>query len=144
MAVLISAADKITRRLPKVLSPKAHAAGDYLCAGIFFAAGVLFWRNHRRAALGSLFCGGVKLATSALTDYDGDQSNIISLPLHEKVDLGLAGMSAAVPEVMNIGEPGPKRFFLGQALLMTALANVSHLHPVRSNGAEWLKPRRRA
>lgn len=129
MAVVLSAADAVTRRLPKLLPPKAHAAGDYLAAGIFFAASALFWRHNKRAALGAAACGGLKLLSSALTDYDADNSNLINLPLHGRTDIGIAAMSAAIPEFIGIKEPGPKRFFLVQAIAMTALANLTDFTP---------------
>jgi len=126
MAVILSAADSLTRRLPKLLSPKAHAAADYLTAGIFFAASALFLRTHRRAALGAAACGGLKLISSALTDYDGDGSNLISLPLHSKAaDFGIAALSATMPELLGFNEGGPRRFFVAQAVAMTAMTNLT-------------------
>lgn len=125
MAVVLSAADAVTRRLPKLLPPKAHAAGDYLTAGIFFAASAVFWKRNRRAALGAAACGGLKLLSSALTDYEGDSSNFINLPLHKRTDIGIAAMSAAIPEFAGVKDPGAKRFFLIQAIAMTALANLT-------------------
>jgi len=142
MAVVLSAADVVTRRLPKLLPPKAHAAGDYLTAGIFLAASALFWRHNRRAALGAAACGALKLVSSALTDYDGDNSNLISLSLHRRTDIGIAAMSAATPDLIGIKEPGPKRFFLVQAIAMTALANLTDFAP-ESSGQGLLNVRAR-
>ncbi|HZQ67361.1 MAG TPA: hypothetical protein VFA68_02485 [Terriglobales bacterium] len=133
----ISAADALTRRLPKFLTPKAHAAGDYLAAGMFFAASALFWRRNRRAALGSAACGGLKLVSSSLTDYDESRSNLISLPFHKKADLGIAAMSAAIPEFLGIQEPGPKRFFLAQAVLMTVMANLTDFSPATTRRRQF-------
>ncbi len=144
MPVLVSAADSLTRRLPKVLSPKAHAAGDYLMAGLFFAAAGLFWRQNRRAALGALFCGGAKLAVSALTDYDDDRSNLVNLPLHGKLDIGVAAMSAAMPELMSFSKSRARKFFIAQAIGMTALANVTSFAPATPTLADRLRARRRA
>jgi len=125
MAVALSAADAVTRRLPKLLPPKAHAAGDYAMAGIFLAASTLFWRSNKRAALGAAACGGLKLVSSALTDYDGDNSNLLSLSLHRRTDIGIAALIAAAPELISIKEPRVKRFFLLQAIAMIALANLT-------------------
>jgi len=125
MAVILSAADSLTRRLPKVLTPKAHAATDYLTAGLFFAASAIFWRNHKRAALGAAACGGLKLVSSALTDYDRDGSNLINLSLHSKADFGVAALSAAMPQLLGFTELGPRRFFVAQAVAITALANLT-------------------
>ena len=144
MAVLISAADALTRRLPKLISPKAHAAGDYLTAGIFLAASTLFWRNNKRAALGAVACGGLRLVSSALTDYDGDGSSLVSLQLHSRVDMGIAAMSAAIPELIGIKEPGPKRFFIGQAIFITALANLTDFRPTARRRLFKVRDRKQA
>jgi hypothetical protein len=52
MPVTTSAVDSLTRRLPKVVSPKTHAIVDYLVIGSLFVAGALYWRRNRRAAIG--------------------------------------------------------------------------------------------
>jgi hypothetical protein len=134
MAVMVSATNAVTKRLPKVLKPKAHAAADYFVAGAFLAGSVLFWRTHRSAALGAAACGGLKLLASALTDFDGDGDNPISLPLHRKAaDYGIAALSAAVPELLDFKEAGPKRFFLVQAIAITAITNMTDFEARRES-----------
>ena len=69
MTVLPGMADAVTRRLPKMVSPTGHAIADYITIGVFAAAGALFWRSNKRAAIGAVLCGGAELALSPLTDY---------------------------------------------------------------------------
>ena len=58
MPISTALIDTATRRAPKFISPKAHAAIDYLMTGIFFVSSALFWRRNRRAGFGALLCGG--------------------------------------------------------------------------------------
>ena len=59
------------RAMPDVVTPRGHAVIDYMIAGAFFATAGLFWRQNKRAAVGSLLCGGAQLGVSMLTDYPG-------------------------------------------------------------------------
>jgi hypothetical protein len=136
MPILTSAVDGATKRLPKVVSPKAHAVMDYLTVGAFFVAGALFWRRNRSAAIGSLLCGGAELAVNLLTDYPGGNSRLISFPTHGKLDIGLAAMAATMPEFMSFPRDGERHFFAVQAGLITVAANLTDfddrsLKPVR-------------
>ncbi len=45
-------------KMPKVIDPTTHAVLDYAIAGSFLLMGVRFWRRSKRAAIGSLVCGG--------------------------------------------------------------------------------------
>jgi hypothetical protein len=125
MPILTGAVDQITRRFPKVVSPKAHAVVDYLTIGTFLVAGALFWRKNRRAAIGSLLCGGAELAVNLLTDYPGGHSRLISFPTHAKVDIGLAAVAATMPEFMDFAHEGERHFFSVQAGIITVAANLT-------------------
>jgi hypothetical protein len=125
MPILTGAVDQITQRFPKVVSPKAHAAIDYLTIGSFLVAGALFWRKNKRAAIASLLCGGAELAVNLLTDYPGGRSRLISFPTHAKVDIGLAAVAATMPEFMGFPHKNERRFFSVQAGIITAAANLT-------------------
>ena len=66
-------------RLPKVIKPQPHAIVDYAVAGSFMLMGALSWRRNKRAAVGSLICGGATAVNSLLTDYPGGMLRVISL-----------------------------------------------------------------
>jgi hypothetical protein len=138
MPTLTSAVDGATRRLPKIVSPKAHAVLDYVTVGAFLIAGAFFWRRNRSAAIASLLCGGTELAVSLLTDYAGGNSRLISFPTHAKLDIGLAAMAATMPEFMGFPMEGERHFFSAQAGLITVAANLTNFDKRR------LKPVRRA
>ncbi len=123
MTVLPGMADAVTRRLPKIVSPRGHAIADYLTIGVFAAAGTLFWRSNKRAAMGAFVCGGAELALSLLTDYPGGVVRIIPFPAHGKMDVGLAAVTATMPELLNFREG--RGFFLAQAGAITASSNMT-------------------
>ena len=113
-------------RVPVKISPRVHAALDYAIAGSFLLAGAIFWKRNRRAALGSLLCGGATAAVSLLTDYSGRNGKPISYPLHGQIDTGLIAMTAAIPRLVRIeGEPQAK-FFARQALAKTAITGMTN------------------
>src|SRR3954467_2838050 len=115
MALLNSAVALATKRMPKAVTPKGHAVIDYITLGAFIVTGALYWRRHKRAALSAFICGGAELALSLLTDYPVRVKKVISFPTHCKVDIGLAAMTAAMPEFMGFNDDREKRFFLAQS-----------------------------
>jgi hypothetical protein len=112
--------------MPKMISPRVHSALDYAVAGSFLLMGALFWKRNRRAAIGSLLCGGATAAVSLLTDYPGGARKIISYPMHGQIDGGLIAMTAAMPKLMNIQNAREARFFSRQALAKTAIVSMTN------------------
>jgi hypothetical protein len=125
MALLNSAVSLATKKMPKAVTPKGHAVIDYLTVGAFLITGALYWRRHKRAALSAFICGGAELALSLITDYPGGVRKVISFPTHCKVDLGLAAMTATMPEFMGFKDDREKRFFLAQSAGITLAANLT-------------------
>ena len=125
MPLINSVARVATQRMPKAITPKAHAIIDYLTIGAFLVTGAIYWRRHKRAALSAFFCAGADLAVSLLTDYPGGIKKEISFPTHCKIDLGLAAMSAALPEFMGFEDDREKRFFLAQSAGITIATNLT-------------------
>ena len=118
-------------RMPKMISPRVHSALDYAVAGSFLLFGALFWKRNRRAAVGSLLCGGATAAVSLLTDYSGRNGKPISYPVHGQIDTGLIAMTAAMPKLMSIEDKPAARFFSRQALAKTAITAMSNFEHVR-------------
>lgn len=125
MPITTSVANILTKRLPKLMTPKGHAIADYLSIVGFFVAGALFWRLNRRAAMAAFVCGGAELAVNLVTDYPGGVRKLISFPFHEKMDLGLAAMAASIPEFMGFADERQRAFFLAQAGIITATTNLT-------------------
>ena len=113
-------------RMPKKITPRAHAAFDYAIAGSFALMGARFWKRSRKAAIGSLLCGGATAAVSLLTDYPGGVKKVIPYPMREKIDTGLVAMTAAMPRLMNIEDKREAKFFSRQALARTAITAMTN------------------
>jgi hypothetical protein len=129
MPVITAVANTLTKPLPRVLSPKAHAVADYLTIGSLLAAAALFWCRNPKASLGAIVCAGAGLATSLLTDYPGGVAKVISYPTHGKIEIGLAAMMATVPEFLAFNDDKEKKFFLAEAAAVTAVSNLTDFRP---------------
>jgi hypothetical protein len=131
MPLLHSSVKLLTKKMPKVISPRAHAVLDYLTAGTFLAGGILLLarRRDKRAGVGALVCGVAETITSLLTDYPGGVTDVISFPTHGKIDMGLAAMTATLPEFMDFEDMG---FFRAQAVLITANTGLTDFGRGRS------------
>ncbi|HET7205956.1 MAG TPA: hypothetical protein VFI95_05175 [Terriglobales bacterium] len=125
MPMMNTVAGAVSKRLPKVVSPKGHAIIDYITAGSFLLAGMLFWKRNKRAALGALVCAGADLTLSLLTDYPGGVASVISFPTHCKIDLGLAAMTAEMPRFMKFEDDAEKKFFLMQGAGIITVTNLT-------------------
>ena len=126
MAIMQKGVALAASRLPKKISPRVHAALDYAVAGSFLLAAALFWRRNRRAALGSIVCGGATAAVSLLTDYSGNGSRKpISYPMHGQIDTGLIALTAAMPRLVRIEDDPQAKFFSRQALAKTAITGMT-------------------
>lgn len=125
MAMMNYVTRTVTKRLPKIISPRSHAIVDYITAGAFLIAAALFWRRNKRAALGALVCSGADLALSLLTDYPGGVANFISFPTHCKIDVGLAAMVAEMPRFMKFEDDKQKKFFTLQGGSIIGAANLT-------------------
>ena len=125
MPILDQAAKWTTTRLPKVINPTAHAIIDYLTIGSFLMSAGWFWSRNKRAALAALICGGAELAVSLLTDYPGGVKKVISFRTHGEIDLGLAAMSATMPEFLAFKDDSEKKFFVTQGVLITVATEIT-------------------
>ncbi len=126
MALLQKGVALAASRMPKKISPRVHAALDYAIAGSFLLAGAIFWKRNRRAALGSLLCGGATAGVSLLTDYSGTSSRKpITYSMHGQIDTGLIAMTAAMPRLVNIENDREARFFARQAVAKTAITAMT-------------------
>ncbi len=115
----------ISKRMPKMVSPKMHAVLDYAIAGSFFLAGAILWRRHRRAAIASIACGVAEAATAAVTDYPGGIRPMISLRTHERIDGALAGMVGAMPIAMTFSADEEAMLFRAQGVAIAALTGLT-------------------
>jgi len=125
MALLQKGVALAAGRMPKMISPRVHSALDYAVAGSFLLMGALFWKRNRRAAIGSLLCGGATAAVSLLTDYPGGARKVIPYSMHGQIDTGLIAMTAAMPKLVKIESDPEAKFFSRQALAKTAITAMT-------------------
>jgi len=135
MPVLTDIAEVLTRKMPDVISPGNRSVIDYLVGGTLLAAGAVFWKRNRTAAMAALGCGGAEILANVLTDYSGQDSKLFSMRTRQKVDLALAAMMAALPQ--SLDDPSHRSFFLGNAIVLTSIANLTQ------SGRPDFKPKKR-
>ncbi len=56
MPITTTAANSLAAKLPKAISPAAHAVIDWATFGAFFTAGALLWKKNKRASLAAYLC----------------------------------------------------------------------------------------
>jgi hypothetical protein len=125
MPVLNSVTKLVAKPLPRMISPKAHGVIDLITVGTFLATAGFFWGRSKRAALAALICGASELAVSLLTDYPFGIKKVISFRTHGEIDLGLAAMTATMPEFLAFKDDSEKKFFLGQGAIITAVTELT-------------------
>ncbi len=113
-------------KMPKMIDPTTHAVLDYAVAGSFLIMGIVFWKRNKRAAIGSLLCGGAAAANIMFTDYPGSGSRKpISYNVHGHIDTGIAGMAAAMPRLLSFEDKKEAKFFEIEAISNTAIAALT-------------------
>jgi hypothetical protein len=125
MAMLNRIARIVTKPLPRMISPTAHAVLDYVAAGSMLASAAWLWPRSKRAAVAALVCGGAQLGVSMLTDYPGGVRRVIHFGARREIDLGLAAMMATMPQFLAFDNEAEKKVFLAQGVALTALSELT-------------------
>ena len=127
MPVLQKGVAALANRMPKVISPRTHAIIDYATVGTWFALGAWFWNRNKRASISAMICGGAELATTLMTDFNSNVSvaDLISLPTHIKIDLGLAATATALPDFMGFDDEDEAKWFRIMGLNITAVGAMT-------------------
>ena len=126
--------------IPAVIPPKGRSIIDFMIVGAFLATAGLFWRRNKRAAAASLLCGGAEAGLSMLTDYSGWERKPIDLSTRHQLDLGMAAMTAAMPEFLNFERERERTFFVAQGVLITVANELTRIP--RSSEQEWKRRQR--
>lgn len=125
MSLATSAANMVAEKMPKVLDAKSHAIADYLTAGAFFAMAFAFWGRNHRAAVGAALCGGAVAANALITNYPGGVAKVISFQTHGRVDMGLAGLTASMPNFLAFGDEDEAKYFRGAAIAESVITGLT-------------------
>ena len=115
----------ITRRLPKPVDRKTHAALDYLTISAFMLMGAYFWDHNKRAAATALTNGFMVLGVSMFTDYPGSAARLISFKTHGKLDLVQAATAATMPALLGFGDDAAALPFRIQAVNELAVVGIT-------------------
>ena len=138
MPVLHKTVAALTSRMPKVISPKAHAIIDYATIGAFGLFASLAWKKNKRAAISAITCGIAELTTTLLTDFPGGVAPLISFPTHGKIDMGLEATCVSLPNLMRFDDEAEARLFRILGLQMTAVTGLTDFSSLKR------PPRRKA
>jgi hypothetical protein len=125
MSLLESGVRFAAGRMPKLIKPRTHAVLDYAVVGVFLAMGTQLWKRNRRAAVGSLLCGGAAALNAMITDYPGGVVHAIDYSTHGSLDAGLAALTAAAPRLLGFADEDEARFFNFQALAETVITSLT-------------------
>jgi hypothetical protein len=131
MPVLQKSVAALANKMPKVITPKAHAIADYATIGAFGLLAGLFWRRNKHAAISAIVCAGAELATTLLTDFPGGVTDAISLPTHVKIDYGVAAAASALPSFMGFEEETEAKWFRILGLNITTIAAMTETGELR-------------
>jgi len=125
MPIAHKAAKIVAPKLPKMISPKAHAVIDYAVFGAFFTAGALFWKKNKRASLAAYLCADIVGSLAFLTDMPGGVWKKISFETHSRIDPGLSALAAAIPEMLAFKNEREAKLFQGMGIAMAVLSGLT-------------------
>lgn len=118
-------------RMPKVISPQAHAIADYVTLGGFILMTALFWKRNKKAAIASLICAGSEAVNTMLTDFPGGVAKVISFPTHGKIDMGLAATASSLPNFMGFADDPEAKYFRVMGLNITTVGALTDFEQTR-------------
>lgn len=107
--------NELMNRVPKLISPTAHAVIDYMVVGYYFIAAGACWGGNKRASIAALANGAAVLGVSMFTDYRGDGSKPISFETHGKIDVAQGLAATAAPILLGFADKASSSLFWGQA-----------------------------
>jgi hypothetical protein len=111
---------------PGVISSKTHSIIDYLHAATNFAAGAMFYgRGNARAGHAAMALGASVLVNALMTDYEYGVVRAWSFKTHGILDYGVAAISAAIPNLLDIDETADASYFYAQGGGETLIAGIS-------------------
>ena len=125
MPMLEQATKWATNKMPKVINPTVHAIIDYGMAASFFTMAALFWKRNKRAAISCLVCGGADTTISLLTNYPGGVTDAMSFETHGRIDFGMSGLIASMPNLLRFDDEKESAFFRLQGMAMAAVTGLT-------------------
>ncbi len=113
-------------KMPRVIDAKTHGIIDYIHATTNIVAGFMLRKRSRKASNAAFMLGGSVLANALMTDYPLGVFRLYSFKVHGVLDYGVAGLSAAMPEILGERRTsGPAQYFYGQGAGETLIAGMT-------------------
>jgi hypothetical protein len=131
-------------KLPKAVSPEAHAIIDWVTFGTFFTAGALLWNKNKRASLAAYLCADIVGSLVFLTDVRGGVWKKLSFETHGRIDPGLAGLAASLPSMLAFEGEKESRFFTWMGIAMAVAGGLTDYKEGSSNRETRLRESRAA
>lgn len=113
--------------LPKPIKPNTHRLLDWATIGAYFVVGGLLWNRTKRGTIAALANGGMVLAATVLTDYDGNGKRPLSFHTHGELDVSQLTLAAASPHIFGFADehPGSAWIFRAQAITETLVVRMT-------------------
>jgi hypothetical protein len=144
MPIMQKGVAAMSNRMPKVISPKAHAIADYITLGGLIVLSAICWKKNKRAAVAALTCAGAEATTTLLTNFPGGVAKVISFPTHGKIDMGLAATCSAMPNFMGFDDEPEAKFFRIMGLNITTIGALTDFSQPASGRSRNKRVRRAA
>ena len=125
MPIAQKAATVVAPKLPKMITPTAHAVIDYAMFGAFFTAGALLWSKNKRASLAAYLCADIVGSLAFLTDMPGGVWKKISFETHGRIDPGLSALAATIPEMLAFKAEKEARLFQTMGIAMAVVGGLT-------------------
>ena len=136
MSIVESVVPHVQKRLPKVISPKAHGFIDYSHAAFFFGLALFARKRNPRAAVAAACTGSFVLVQSLLTDYALGAKHVIPFAVHGQMDTGFASASWAVPRLAGFHGTPEARVFQINSIVETIVVGLTDFSSERARGEE--------
>src|SRR5215469_16586577 len=133
MSISIKLTELATKPLPKAICPGMHAAIDWGTAAGFLTAGALLWKKNKRASLASYLCGHLIGSLIFLTDCPTGVWKKISFETHGKVDPGVAGLVASMPNLLSFSDEKESKLFQAMGIGLAAVRSLTDFEAGSSN-----------
>lgn len=112
-------------RMPKKISPGAHVAIDYGMAALTAGYAIRCLPRNKAAALAGFMLSMAEVTNAATVDAPGGVCKMVSMPLHGRMDLGIAALLAALPGFLGFANEPEGRFFYASAAAGTLVASLT-------------------
>ena len=136
MSVVETVLPTVTKRLPKVISPKTHGFIDYSHAAFFLGSAWFLRKKNPRAATACAATSAFVLVQSLLTDYALGIAPTISFEAHGKMDASFASASWAIPRLFGFVDTPAAKIFQINSVVEATVVGLTDFNSERARAEE--------